>query len=408
MISTDFAPNEDWQDAWQAFKTLFRPWRWQRGDAILKVKKKLKAYFPNGSASLFLTGRAALYQLLKSLSLPENSEVLIQAFTCEAVVLPIIANDLQPKYIDIETKTFSMDYDDLEKKTNNSAKVLILQHTFGLQPTNRKKILEFAMKHNLFIVEDLAHGFSNNLTTSNVARAIQQFNNESILLSFGRSKALSSVFGGAIITSNKRLINHLQIVEKKLDFPSSFFLLKCLIYKPLVLLIRYTYDFYLGKILHKIIIKLNLIPSEITKKEKTGEYDPSLNKAYPNALAALLLPQLEKYEKMCKRRQNACQIYEEFQKKKNADLGHKNLSLLRYPYLVGKPQTLLEKARRENVYLGRWYDQVVAPKSINLKRVGYRSGSCPRAELISKEIINLPTSINSGEVRKVIKILNDV
>ena len=124
MISTDFAPNESWDDAWESIKLLFQPWRWKKGQETELVKKEIlsKLLITNHQLriNLFLSGRSALYFLLKSLNLPKNSEVIVQAFTCEAVVLPILANNLKPVYVDIEKKTYSMDYNSLTPLRSSS------------------------------------------------------------------------------------------------------------------------------------------------------------------------------------------------------------------------------------------------------------------------------------------------
>lgn len=37
MISTDFAPNETWDDAWQSVKMMFKPWLWKQGPSLKQV-----------------------------------------------------------------------------------------------------------------------------------------------------------------------------------------------------------------------------------------------------------------------------------------------------------------------------------------------------------------------------------
>ncbi|MBI4226084.1 DegT/DnrJ/EryC1/StrS aminotransferase family protein, partial [Candidatus Roizmanbacteria bacterium] len=191
MISTDFAPNESWDDAWLSLKLLIQPWRWKYGQETEIVKEKIKKLLNVTSYKLhvtcFLSGRSALYYLLKSLNLPKNSKVIVQAFTCEAVVLPIIANKLKPVYIDIENETYSMDLNSLTRKLVNSktdsVKVLILQHTFGLTPKFRKEIITLAQKNKLIVIEDLAHGFSPSIfRTDNRLPITDHY----FLLSFGR------------------------------------------------------------------------------------------------------------------------------------------------------------------------------------------------------------------------------
>ncbi|OGK26172.1 hypothetical protein A2954_04255 [Candidatus Roizmanbacteria bacterium RIFCSPLOWO2_01_FULL_37_12] len=411
MISTDFAPNESWDDAILSLKLLFQPWKWMRGNDIEQVKRKLlsKLLITNNKyrISLFLSGRSALYFLLKSLNLPKGSEVLVQAFTCEAVVLPIVELGMKPIYVDIEADTYSMDYRFLTSKPGNKlTKVLILQHTFGLTPKYRNKILNLTKERKLIVIEDLAHGFNKSIFSPNNQYLIS---NNFFLLSFGRSKTLSSVFGGAIATPQSTINN--------LPMPSTWFIFQCLLYKPLTMLIKSTYDIYLGKILHKVLNKLNLLIPEITKKEKKGIYDRLFNKAYPNALAILLLHQLNKFEQIKQQRAKICQIYNQhfpnfiLPSSKPASIPKQqssNFSLIRYPLLTERRDKILVKVNKQNVYLGKWYDEVVAPKDLDQSRVEYEQGSCPNAEKVCKNIINLPTNITEEQAKRVLKILNDV
>jgi len=396
MIFTDFAPNESWNDAWVAIKMLLQPWQWKKGKNVVLAKKKLKMYFPSEDIFFFLTGRSALFQFFRSLALPKQTEILVQAFTCEAVVLPILANKLKPVYVDIESKSYSMAYEDLKRKFTKNAKVLILQHTFGLIPADREKILEFAKEHHLFVVEDLAHGFKHQSISKQIS------SNAVYLLSFGRSKALSSVFGGCLITTNSILAQKLKLIEKNLIYPTNSFIATCLLYKPLSMIIKSTYPF-LGKIIHRLVKIAKLLPPEITGKEKRGEFDHLLNKKLPNALAYLLLHQLKKIDQIWKKRKVTTEFYEMyFQQKTNAP------SLIRFPILVNDPLRLIKKARRKKIFLGRWYEQPVAPKELDLDRVGYRLGSCPHAEEVCRQIVNLPTTIAKEEAVKLVKTLNDI
>jgi Predicted pyridoxal phosphate-dependent enzyme apparently involved in regulation of cell wall biogenesis len=165
MINLNLAPNETFSDALASFLLLFQPWRWKTGRELEKVKKEILKNYLNVTrstfhVSIFLSGRAALYYLLKNLSLKDGDEVLIQAFTCEAVVLPIVALNLKPIFYDIEKQSFSANPIDLEKKLSKKSKVVILQHTFGITPSQREKILSISRKNNLVLIEDIAHGIN--------------------------------------------------------------------------------------------------------------------------------------------------------------------------------------------------------------------------------------------------------
>jgi len=165
MINLNFAPNENFSDALTSFLLLFQPWRWKRDKEHDKVKKEILKKYLNVSlstfnASLFLSGRTALYYLLKNLNLKQGDEVLVQAFICEAVVMPIVGLNLKPVFVDIEKQSFSANPIDLEKKLSEKSKVFILQHTFGITPRQREKILSIIRLNNLVLIEDIAHGIN--------------------------------------------------------------------------------------------------------------------------------------------------------------------------------------------------------------------------------------------------------
>src|SRR3989344_2142096 len=95
-ISISLSPNTEPDDVWLAFKLLFQPWKWQS-------QKSAIADFHDWSKYTFLfnSGRSALMAILDSLGLPEGDEVLLQAFTCNAVPNPIIWSGLKPVFVDV-------------------------------------------------------------------------------------------------------------------------------------------------------------------------------------------------------------------------------------------------------------------------------------------------------------------
>ena len=159
--------------------------------------------------------------------------------------------------------------------------------------------------------------------------------------------------------------------------------------------IKTTYHLYIGKLLHKILNSFNILIPEITEKEKQGEYDSIFAKAYPNALAILLLHQLKKYPETMKRRNDIMKQYADHFK---TNAMTTEVSQTRFPLLVEDRDTLIKQAADKDIFLGVWYDQVVAPYGLDLTKVQYE-GQCPTAESISKRIINLPLLIDSSKLQ---------
>ena len=399
MISVEFTPNETRQDAFLALKLVFQPWKWKKGKDITKLRQRLRKRFFSDKSDIyfFLTGRFALYSFLKSLQLKKGSEVLVQAFTCEAVVLPILALGLKPVYVDINTEDFSMNEEDLHLKYTPQAKVLILQHTFSITPIQRSKILSFARSKKLAILEDIAHGFDQVLFNKKTQPT-------TLLVSFGRSKSISGVFGGAIITKNRKVSDYLSKAEKNLQFPSNWFIVKMALYKALTVLIKATHDIYLGKLIHALVNYFHILTPEISKKEKKGTFDTMFAKAFPNISALFILQQLNRFNDVQRKKSSTCKYYQDKLRQSKQYLN----ATLRYPYITSNRKILLEKAKKKNFYLGSWYSQVVAPNELDLDKVGYVLGSCPNAENLVNQIVNLPTAITKKSAQKMVKLIKAV
>lgn len=396
MISAEFASNEQWDDAFTSMSVMVQPWRWNQGREVEEVRKWLASEFKTKTSHvhLFLSGRAGLDHVIDAIGLKSGDEIIVTGFTCEAVVLPLLRRDIHISYADITDLDYSSNLHTTRGRVSNKTKCLLIQHTFGIPP-QRDQLLKLAQQHNLVVIEDIAHGWSRGVFDNQKYPTIK-------LLSFGRSKSLSSVFGGAIISSTKEQSITLNDVEHRLCYPSFSTLLRLLLYKPYAVLVKELYNTaQIGKILHKLFTSVQLIIPEITVQEKRGEYDPFFDTRFPNALAVLLLHQIKKLKHTEKKRRDSTRIYRDTLNGKIPD----GLALARFPVLVTDRQALLEEARRYSMYFGKWYTQPVAPGEINLDLMKYPAGSCPTAEHICEHIVNLPTNITREQAEDIVQIV---
>lgn len=395
MIFTDFAPNETNKDIIPSLKMLFSFSSWKTNKLEGRLKKEINNLFPknNYEVRFFMSARSALHFTLQALNLPTNSKVAVQGFTCEAVVLPILKSGLKPLFIDIDKESFSMDAVKFENKISKDVKVVIFQHTYGITP-DREKIISIARKNNITVIEDLAHGFQSDafLKTADTIK----------LISFGRSKSFSSVFGGAVLFKDDKIREKLDSITANLKFPPNIFLFKILIYKPYSILIKSTYKIKIGKILHKIGNSSGLLTPEVTKIEKSGIYDIFTDYKYPDALAELTLIQLKRFKEVTENRKKITEYYSA-----NLSINNNFLkgSLIRFPILTKTRKEILKEAENQNIFLGKWYDQVIAPSDVKLDKIGYNINSCPNAEKFSKQIITLPTTISIEDAKKITQII---
>lgn len=399
-IFTEFAPLEQKDDAILSLSLLVRPWTWKRAgkkEELITLLTKNYLQLPDSVAMntiFFHTGRSALYHFFQTRNLSKNSTVAVQAFTCSAVILPLLQLGLKPRYIDIEKVTFSMNIDSLKQQYHPEMKVLILQHSFGVIPAYRHEILAFAKEKGIIIIEDMAHGIDPQLW-----QEPEEYEPKNMLLSFGRSKSISSVFGGAIVTNDKTRTEILQKEADKLPFPSSFSTVRILLYKPLSVFIQATYPIGLGKIIHKISSLMGILDKELSETEIQGNYDIVHDKQFPEWSQYLLINQLRKYGKQKQQRNEIFGIY----KRAFPFLHQPNGS--RCPLIVSDVQATRAAAAARHIFLGTWYSQPVDPNRTSLKKMQYQKGSCPEAEEICQHVVNLPLQVSPDTAKLITDIV---
>ncbi len=105
------------------------------------------------------SGTSALHLALLAAGVGQGDEVITVPFTFVATVAAICYTGAKPVFVDIETKSFTMDVTQLEKAINKRTKAILPVHLYG-QPADMDPILEIARRHKLKVVEDAAqaHG----------------------------------------------------------------------------------------------------------------------------------------------------------------------------------------------------------------------------------------------------------
>jgi len=375
-------------------------------DSTITLQKKLENIFQNKEIYLFNRGREALYFALKTLSITEGDEVIIQAMTCVAVVAPVLWLKAKPVYVDINQNDFNIDTTDLEKKITPKTRAIVVQHTFG-NIANVKKIAEIAKAHNIYVIEDCAHLFCMDYSK----RDINKYSDISCF-SFAQDKSISSVQGGLAVINNPLLKDiamnlYLNIEDqstKQALYNARYIRLWSIIKKYYFTpILPFQKRITLGKILVILFRKFGLIKQQASENI---EPTPTINRI-SNVQSALLLSQLKKCDSLNNHREAITNIYNE---KLRPEIVNKTStkSLLRYPILVENPIAVMNVLKRNKYICGRWYNSIVFPMHGNLDKVGYVGGICPKAESIVSGILNLPTSIDltKDEAIEIINIVN--
>ncbi len=401
-IFTSLSPNVEPEDRQLAWRLLWRPWRWKRGRAIALCEQWFQEYFGVERAWSVNSGRSGLLLILQALGLRAGDEVLLQAFTCNAVPNPVLWVGATPIYVDIDEESLNMDPDDLEKKITPRAKAIIVQHTFGY-PADMDRILAIAKKHNLVIIEDCAHALGATHHDKKVGTL-----GDVAFFSFGRDKVISSVYGGMVISRNQKITKNIESLYQKLSYPGLYWIKQQLRHPILMEWIMRWYS--VGKFFLIALQKLHLFSLAVQPKEKRGLQPHFFPRRLPNAFSALAFSQLQRLERFNTHRREIAQIYSSGLVEKYHHLQSKNASeaiFLRYTVRHPNAHAILKTARKHDLYLGDWYISPIAPADTDLTAMRYTLGSCPKAERLSKEVLNLPTHIRitKNDARRVVEFL---
>ncbi len=99
---------------------------------------------------------AALHLALIVAGIGEGDEVITTPFTFAATSNTIMQVGAKPVFVDIERDTYNIDPDKIEDAITSKTKAILPVHYAG-HPVDLEKISKIALKHHLAIIEDAAH-----------------------------------------------------------------------------------------------------------------------------------------------------------------------------------------------------------------------------------------------------------
>ena len=180
-----------------------------QGPEVEKFEDVLKKFFDNDRVVTTNSATSALhliFHMLKEYGLGENKvkidapedHVLTTPLTCTATNWPIISNNINLKWVDVNPENCNMDLSDLESKLNQNTKAVVVVH-WGGYPVDLERLKEiqinFEKKYGFkfVIIEDCAHAFG----AKTEGQKIGNTGNISTF-SFQAIKHLTSVDGGCV------------------------------------------------------------------------------------------------------------------------------------------------------------------------------------------------------------------
>lgn len=396
-ILIGLSPNSEVDDIALARQLLADRSRWHDESPIIAAEQQLSAILNGTPAVLTTSGRQALYLLLKAYGIGSGDEVIIQAFTCIAVPAPILWAGATPVYADIRAENYNLDPVSVTAKITPRTKAIVIQHTFGI-PGPLPELRQLASQHKILLIEDCAHAL----------RTI----GDAAIFSFGRDKALSSVFGGAVATRDQAVMQRVRQYLAPLPAAPDTWVTQQLRHPLIFYHAKRDYFVGLGKIYIWLAQRSRLVSKAVMPIEKNGGQPPFIGYRPSPALAILLEQQLRKLPRFTRHRRDVAEEY------KRQLAGDTRFTLptvstvsepnwLRFPVQVSNPQEIMQLAKRYQMLLGDWYNTPVGPADVNATVFKYQAGSCPVAEEVGRRVLNLPTypTLTKEQVKRVIDVV---
>lgn len=192
----------------RAIKEVIDSGAFAGGPFVEKFERDFAAYCGSRYAIGVGSGTEALWLSLLACGVGPGDEVITVANTFMATAEAISYCGARPVFVDVNETTYTMDPAGLEDAHGPRTKAIIPVHLFG-QPADMDPILEFARKHNLFVIEDAAqaHGAKYKGRTAGTLGDAGCF-------SFYPSKNLGALGeAGAIVTNDAELQEKLRVLR---------------------------------------------------------------------------------------------------------------------------------------------------------------------------------------------------
>ena len=155
------------------------------------------------------SGRYGLEIILEAFRLQPGDEVILPAYTLEALPRLIAAKGLVPRLADISPRSFNMDPDSVERQITSKTRAIVATHLFGV-PCDIETISQLARRHGLLVIEDCAHALGSRFK----GRRTGSFG-DAAFFSFETLKLINTFGGGMVVTDDPAVATAARAAARK-------------------------------------------------------------------------------------------------------------------------------------------------------------------------------------------------
>jgi perosamine synthetase len=153
------------------------------------------------------SGTQSLNTAVEALGIGPGDEIITSPYTDPGTIQGILVSRVLPVMADLDTESFQLDPDDVERKITKRTKAIMPVHIMG-QPANMERIMAIAKKNNLKVIEDACQAhlaeYQGKLlgTIGDVG-----------CFSFQTTKVIACGEGGGIVSHNDELMDKCYTVQ---------------------------------------------------------------------------------------------------------------------------------------------------------------------------------------------------
>lgn len=186
----------DHNEIFGALKSLLSGW-FGIGKYANEFEKQFSKFLGTKHCILANSGSSANLLAVEALKLPKGAEAITPATTFPTTINPLIQRGIKPVLMDINPTTYNIDASELKAAFSKKVKLLMLPHTLG-NPNEMDEIMEFAEKHDLFVIEDACDALGSKYD----GKYVSTFGDAGTF-SFYPAHHITMGEGGAIVTKNE-------------------------------------------------------------------------------------------------------------------------------------------------------------------------------------------------------------
>lgn len=329
------------------------------GPTVNEFEEKVARYVGAKYAVAVSSGTAALHAACAVAGVQEGDEVITTPNTWVSSANAVLYCGGRPVFADIDQVTYNISPEEIEKKITEHTKAIIPVHYAG-QPCDMKRIHEIAEQHQILIIEDAAHAIGATYQGDKIGSL-----SDMTIFSFHPVKQMTTCEGGMVTTNN------IELYEKL-----------------------------------KLFRAYGMVKTEKQMKEEGPWFSEQMSLGYNYRLSdvqcALGISQLNKLDKLIKRRREIARIYDaEFKQlndvilPKQCEDGISAYHL--YPILVKADmrKKLYSQFREAGIGVGVHYYPVY--KNAYYQQNGYSNVCCAISEEFYERELTLPIHYKVSE-----------